>query len=101
MPREAFDEHDKEELELFVENTGELYPDKKRIIALMVHRITSGTYKAEAAAKMWRRWLDKGAIMYRKEIRGEPVNFTSALNNALATELASKYEEMIRRHETW
>jgi hypothetical protein len=31
MPK--IDEHDKRELELYVENTAELYPDKKEIIA--------------------------------------------------------------------
>jgi hypothetical protein len=34
MPK--IDEHDKRELELYVENTAELYPDKEKIIALLV-----------------------------------------------------------------
>jgi len=101
MARAAVDEDDKEELELFVENTGELYPDKKRIIALMVHRITAGRYDTADAAKLWRRWLDKGAVMYRREIPGRPVRFSAALKDALARELAEKYEGMIRRHEGW
>jgi hypothetical protein len=100
MANHVVDEDDMRELELYVENTGELYPDKKRIIALMVHRITSDRYKRADAAKLWRRWLDKGAVMYRREIGSSP-RFTAALKDKLALELAEEYEGRIRRHEEW
>jgi len=82
-------------------NTGELYPDKKRIIALMAHRIAANRYDASEAAKLWRRWLDRGAAMYRKEIPGRRVRFTAALKDALARELADEYEQRILRQEGW
>ena len=100
MARAAVDEDDMRELELYVENTGELYPDKKRIIALMVHRITADRYDRTAAAKLWRRWLDRGAAMYRREIGPSP-QFPAALKDKLALELAEEYEGRIRRHEEW
>jgi hypothetical protein len=98
MASQAVDEDDMRELELYVENTGELYPDKKRIIALMAHRILCSRYSKSEAAKLWRRWLDKGASMYRREIGPRP-RFPAALKDKLALELAGDYEERIRRHE--
>jgi hypothetical protein len=96
MPK--IDEHDKRELELYVENTAELYPDKKKIIGLLVHRITVGRYEPNEAAKLWLGWLNKGAEMYRKEI-GAQRRFPVPLREELAKDLAEKYEGAIRRHE--
>ena len=100
MASTPVDEDDTRELELYVENTGELYPDKKRIIALMAHRMTSDRYSRSDAARLWRRWLDKGAAMYRREIGTSP-RFPAALKDKLALELAEEYEGRIRRHEGW
>jgi len=91
------DEHDKRELELYVENTAELYPEKKRIIALLVHRITVGRYEPNEAASLWLGWLNnKGADMYRKEV-GAQRSFPVPLREELAKDLAEKYEDAIRR----
>jgi hypothetical protein len=96
MPK--IDEHDKRELELYVENTASLYPEKKKIIALLVHRIAVGRYEPNEAATLWRGWLNNGAEMYRKEIGAQRL-FPVALREELAKDLAEKYEDAIRRHE--
>jgi len=92
-----FDEHDKTELELYVENTGELYEHKKKIIGIMLSRIESGRYELRGAVPLWRAWLDRGARMYQKEI--ERHSFPPALRGELAQDLAEKYEAAIRAHE--
>jgi hypothetical protein len=92
----AVDEHDKNELELYLENTGELYEDKKKIIGDMIRRMERGALRDPAS--MWLPWVTKGARMYRREI-GTDTSFPLELRSELAKDLAEKYADGIRRHE--
>jgi hypothetical protein len=92
----AVDEHDKDELELYPENTGELYEHKKKIIGLMIRGMERGLLKNPAS--LWLPWVNKGAVMYRREI-GTDTSFPPELRRELANDLAKKYADGIRRHE--
>ena len=93
----AVDAHKKEELELYVENTSELYEHKKKIIAIMITRLEGNRYQRSGVVLLWKAWLRRGAAMYQREITRE--TFSPALITALAGELADQYKGAIERHE--
>lgn len=90
-PRGEVDEHGVEELDLYVENTSELYKQKQAILANLGRQIDKGTYDHEKAAKLWGYWVDEGAKRYAKEFDG--VRFNKATRDALASRLARRYYE--------
>ena len=55
------------ELDLFAENTSELYGQFKSIIANLTRRIDKGTYDPALAPKLWRYWYDEAARRYKRE----------------------------------
>lgn len=71
-PRAAplFDEHSATELELYADNTSELYNQKLAVIANLKKRLDRGTYQPELAAKLWLYWVDAAAKRYAKEFGG-------------------------------
>lgn len=93
----SFDEHDKEELDLYVENTFELYERKVAIISKMKRLIEADRYKPSAAVERWVVWLKAGAARYQKEIG--PRRFSQALIRSLAEDFAKQYEREIRAGE--
>lgn len=79
------------ELDLFAENTGELYAQKKAILANIKRRREKGTYDPAKAPKLWMYWVDAAARRYQKEFgSGSPV-FDKPTREALAQELARRY----------
>jgi len=54
-------EEDDHELELYADNTGELYPAKKAVVAMLKKKIAAGTYHHEGAAKAWAGWFQTAA----------------------------------------
>lgn len=80
------------ELDLYAENTSELYSQKKSILANIQRRHKSGTYDHAKAPKLWMYWVDAAARRYRKEYGGGPETFTKATREYLARELADRYK---------
>ena len=78
-----------EELGLFAENTGELYNQKKSILANIARRRKNGTYDPKKAPKLWMYWVDSASKQYRKEFPG--TTFDKPTREALAKELAKRY----------
>ncbi len=91
------DQQSLDELDLFAENTSELYPQKQAIIANLMKKKAKGVWDPEKAAKLWGYWVDAGAKRYAKEFGpgGTERNrfvFSRATKDALAAELAKRYE---------
>jgi hypothetical protein len=55
------------ELDLYAENTSELYGQFKSIIANLAKKIKSGKYDASKAPKLWMYWYNAAAQRYCKE----------------------------------
>ena len=85
------DEHALNELDLYAENTSELYNQKKSILANIQRKIKSGKYDHNLAPKLWMYWVDAASKRYRKEFGGGPETFNKATREALAKELADRY----------
>lgn len=83
------------ELDLYAENTSELYNQKKSILANIRRRISSGKYNHAMAPKLWMYWVDAAAKRYVKEF-GSGGNISTIFNKAtreyLALELANRYK---------
>ncbi len=85
----VLDEHAQNELDLFAENTSELYNQKKSILANIQRRLKNKTYDHALAPKLWMFWVDAAAKQYAKEFPGTKFNKTT--REALARELADRY----------
>jgi hypothetical protein len=89
------DEHAVTELDLYAENTSELYNQKKSVLANIRRRIASGKYDHALAPKLWMYWVDAAAKRYIKEFDHPGVRidavFNKATREALAKELADRY----------
>lgn len=84
------------ELDLYAENTSELYNQKKSILANIKRRLGKGTYDHSLAPKLWMYWVDAAAKRYVKEFGDGPKAridsiFNKATREALAKELADRY----------
>ena len=55
------------ELQLYADNTFELYRQKQDIEANLERRVKRGTYDSKKAPKLWRYWMDSAAKRYHKE----------------------------------
>jgi len=79
------------ELDLYAENTWELYNQKKSILANVRRRVAKGTYDPALAPKLWMYWVDAAAKRYTREFgSGSPI-FNKATREHLARELANRY----------
>jgi len=85
------DEHAAHELDVYAENTSELYAQKKSILANIARRHKSGTYDHAKAPKLWMYLVDAAARRYRKEFGGGPETFNKVTREAVARELADRY----------
>lgn len=83
------------ELDLYAENTSELYNQKKSILANIRRRIKSGKYDHSLAPKLWMYWVDATAKRYVREFDAPGARIDSVFNKAtreyLARELANRY----------
>lgn len=93
------DESKVEALVLFADNTGELYDEKKRIIAKAAAWMAAGKYDASRAPKLWIAWIDRAAKMYGREFPDEPHNFSRAERLAAARQVADHEAGRIKRGE--
>ena len=88
------------ELDLYADNTSELYPKRMAIIANLKRKIAAGRYKASAAPKLWAYWYTDAAKRYAREFGGEwSTMFPKAVRDRLARERAKDEYERIRRGE--
>lgn len=89
------DEHAQTELDLYAENTFELYNQKESILANLQRKAKKGTYDHAKAAKLWMYWVDAAAKRYVKEFDAPGARidtvFNKATREALARELADRY----------
>jgi hypothetical protein len=93
------DEQKVEALILFADNTGELYEEKKRLIAKMAEWMAEGRYDAARAPKLWAGWVAKAARMYAREFPDEPHNFSRAELNEVARQEAEHEAGRVKRGE--
>jgi hypothetical protein len=95
--RRDVDEVAIENLDLFIENTGELYPQKKQILENVRRRIANGTYDPALAPQLWLYWVDAGAKRYAIENGGSWSRmFPLALREKLAARVATReYNEIM------
>ena len=91
----AIDRTALEELDLFAENTSELYNQKKSILANIQRRLKNGTYSHALAPQLWMYWVDAAAKRYGKEF-GTSSRVDAIFNRptrlALAKRLADRYK---------
>jgi hypothetical protein len=93
--RGEVDETALEELDLYAENTSEIYNQKKSILENIRRRLKNGTYSAVLAPKLWMYWVESAAKRYGKEFgtssRVDAI-FNLPTREALARRLAKRYE---------
>jgi hypothetical protein len=88
------------ELDLYAENTSELYGQFKSMIANVKRKIASGTYDSSKAWKLWLYWYDAAAKRYVKEFGGDVrTMFPKSLRVKLAKERAKDEYAKIKRGE--
>lgn len=92
------------ELELFIENSAQLY--RQQLIPILKNlwrKMQKGTYDHTKAVKLWTYLADRGAKLYAREIAGDPASwptmFTPATRRITAASLADTYRTMLEAHE--
>ena len=94
--KRELDEHAVTELSLFIENTGELYPQLQLMYANLRNKIAKGRYDNTFAPKLFRHLVERGVRMYGKEFRlsqSEALRmFPPPERNAVALLLAQAFE---------
>ena len=87
---------DVRELELYAENTAELYPQFQSIIKNLQRKIAKGRYDPKLAPKLWRYWYDAAAKRYKAEFGSTDWSFPVAVRQAAAeTKAAEEYEAIL------
>lgn len=88
------------ELELYAENTGELYPQKQQIIKNLQRKMDKGTYDPNLAWRLWLYWVDEAAKRYAQENGGVwHQMFPKAIRTQVAKSISTDQEQMIRNGE--
>ncbi len=93
-------EAERVELALYIDNDGQLYPQKKAIIENMKRKIERGEYDPALAVKGWMHWVDAGAKKYCKEFGCEIIRtFPIAVRTAVAQDVADETYKAIKSGE--
>ena len=87
------------ELELYADNTSEIYPLKESIILNIARKIKRGVYDPALAPKLWRYWIDAAAKRYAQEFATPDFSFSTKVRQAVADEYARNEYEMIMNGE--
>lgn len=88
------------ELDLYAENTAELYPQFVSIIDNLSGKIEYGKYDAALAPKLWMYWYDAAARRYCAEFGGSVrTMFPKAVRQYCAEQRAVEEYEKITRGE--
>jgi hypothetical protein len=91
--RAPVDEHAAHELDLYIENTSELYPQKLAILENLKKKIARQKYDTSLAWKIWMYWVDAGARRYVKEFGSGTIDtiFNKPTREKVAKDLAKEY----------
>ncbi len=93
-------EAERVELALYIDNDGQLYPQKKAIIENMKRKVERGEYDPKLAVKGWLHWVDAGAKKYCKEFGCEIIKtFPIAVRTAVAQDVADETYKAIKSGE--
>jgi hypothetical protein len=93
--------HGANDLILFADNTGELYPEKQRIIELLKGTIARGVYNPALARSTWNRWLMKAQSRYKREFGRDANRETMGVvaRQDAANVIEEREHELIKRGE--
>jgi len=87
------------ELELFIDNDGELYRQQTTSIEKNLYlKMVKGAYSAAMAPKLWGYLIEAGAKKYAREFASAPEwsrLFPKAERDALAIEFARRFERQV------
>lgn len=98
-------EHACTELRLYAENTGELYPEVRRLVGFLAREMKqfpkiTDEVLLENNLIGWIQLLNLAATMYKKEIKlEEPIHFHSGVIEKVALEWAIDYLKRLRTGE--
>ena len=87
------------ELELYADNTSELYAQKCAIIKNLSRKIDRKVYNPALAPKLWRYWIDTAARLYAREFGVSCNIFSVADRTEVARLFAESEYEMIKNGE--
>jgi len=80
------------DLELFIDNTGSLYPMKRSIERQLLRKIKANVYKLDLAARAWMYLVDAGAKEYSRGVGGSTsLTFPKPLRSFLAMRYARDF----------
>lgn len=98
--KKTFNADQVRELELYADNTSEIYEQKKSIIRNLARKIERKVYNPSLAPKLWRYWIDEAAKRYSQEF-GTPgqIIFSVADRNEVARLVAEREYELIKNGE--
>jgi hypothetical protein len=75
------------ELQLYIENDGELYRQRGPFLENMRRKMRKGTYDPAKGAKLWTYYVERGARKYVRDLGGSMATFGPATRLAVAREL--------------
>lgn len=98
---QPIDEVAARELDLYAENTSQLYPQFQSIIANIKRRVKKGTYDPKLAPQLWMYWYESAAKQYAKEFASSQSEWSRIFPKALREHLAKQrakdeYENVLR-----
>lgn len=67
MATPSYDPTAARELELYIENDGELYRQRTSYVDNMKRKMRNGSYDPAKGTKLWLYWVEKGAQKYQRE----------------------------------
>jgi hypothetical protein len=96
----TFNAENVRELELYAENTSEIYEQKKSIIKNLARKIERKVYNPTLAPKLWRYWVDEAAKRYTREFgtQGDFI-FSVADRNEVSRLIAEQEYDLIKNGE--
>lgn len=95
------------ELDLYAENTGELYPMRQAIEKNLLGKRAKRMYDSAKAIKGFQPLADRAAVMYAREYGGDKSMFNAATRREVARRFRDRFEaeariaERNRGLETW
>jgi hypothetical protein len=95
--RQIVDEHAVSELKLYIDNTGEFYPQKQLIIELLQKKVAKGKYDPKKAPLAFKYLVERGVKQYGPEVLRESSAssmrmFPPPVRRAVAEEMAKAAE---------
>ena len=97
--RAAVDTHAKRELELFLDNDGQMYSRKTAFLNAAAKKMRAGTYDHALAGKLWLAWVNEGAKKYCSENYCPGATFSPATREAVANDVARHEHDALVRGE--